>query len=40
MAMDKRAKRHHEIHVFVAVGVPDARTLAALEKDWTSSVYG
>jgi hypothetical protein len=30
MAMDERTKRHHEIHVFVAVGVPDVGALAAL----------
>ena len=33
VSLDKRSKRHHEIYVFVAVGIPDASALAALEKN-------
>ena len=32
VSLDQRAERHHEIDVFVAVGVPHARALAAFEK--------
>ena len=32
VSLDERAERHHEVDVFVAVGVPDVRALAALQK--------
>ena len=40
VSLDQCAEGHHEIHVLVAVGIPDVRTAAALQKEWATGVHG
>ena len=40
VAVDERTEGHHEIHVLVAVRVPDMRTAAALQKHRAGGVCG
>src|SRR5580700_8214630 len=39
MSMDQRAKRHHEINIFIAVNIPYARSLAAFQQDGSRGVH-
>src|ERR1700684_1958847 len=40
MSVDERAKRHHEVDIFVAIDIPYTRSPAALEHDGSGSVHG